>query len=608
MSDIRYSLQVNDKEILRGDPTSLGVFFNNLTGKNSITIEIYERYRAGVQRMVDVSLEGSMKLLDENEKVIREDGIGSDFKNEVSNAEKAIKYAALTSENEELDALKLMPEAAQMPFGVIRMQQERLQRVSHVQIDNILSHLEVYTKAEPHYANPYLHFHFSCNDVLAALNPDLKDAYFYPLNTFSYRLAPEPWLLEVMEDLHVIYGVSKSDVGQHYSLQLTKIIDGDFTLYLKYNNIIGSRFLGYVSEDVIHKFALKVGLQIGVTASELKKNPPKYTIRNFDNVILDLEGALQEIENLSSGMEAKLISLLDRLDARQPDEKLIDTEVRSKPEAEFVNHGRIGRIIPALKAVTYVDDESTTLKLNLKMDPKDYAVLKEVFESIGGKWHRASGTHVFKETPMDHINQIIETGQFKKKYNLGYFPTQPELARTTLEDADIDYFDGMRMLEPSMGQAHFADVAKEMLPGVVISGYEMNPENHAIASKRHDCQLGDFLLQEPTGDYDLVVMNPPFEKQQDIAHVLHAMKFLKPGGQMVAIMSASVTFRTDKKSTAFRDIVEELGGRILVNDSGAFKASGTMVNTVTVIMKNEPAPEFQMSTFQQLDRPRGPSF
>jgi 16S rRNA G1207 methylase RsmC len=35
--------------------------------------------------------------------------------------------------------------------------------------------------------------------------------------------------------------------------------------------------------------------------------------------------------------------------------------------------------------------------------------------------------------------------------------------------------------------------------------------------------------------HDCVLMNPPFSKGQDVAHILHALKFLKPGGRLVAL-------------------------------------------------------------------------
>jgi hypothetical protein len=75
-------------------------------------------------------------------------------------------------------------------------------------------------------------------------------------------------------------------------------------------------------------------------------------------------------------------------------------------------------------------------------------------------------------------------------------------------------------------------------------------------------------------------MNPPFARQADIDHVLHAMQFLRRGGLLVAIMSASVKFRSNAKTAAFR----RLGGRILELPDGSFKTSGTMVNACIVVI------------------------
>ena len=57
----------------------------------------------------------------------------------------------------------------------------------------------------------------------------------------------------------------------------------------------------------------------------------------------------------------------------------------------------------------------------------------------------------------------------------------------------------------------------------------------------------DFLSRLPHGSYDRVVMNPPFDLERDIDHVMHAMEFLKPDGLLVAIMSAGTEWRGDEK-------------------------------------------------------------
>jgi len=50
-------------------------------------------------------------------------------------------------------------------------------------------------------------------------------------------------------------------------------------------------------------------------------------------------------------------------------------------------------------------------------------------------------------------------------------------------------------------------------------------------------------------------------------------------------MAAGVAFRTDKKTLAFRRLVETHGGAIDPLPAGAFKSSGTDVNAVVVTLE-----------------------
>lgn len=88
--------------------------------------------------------------------------------------------------------------------------------------------------------------------------------------------------------------------------------------------------------------------------------------------------------------------------------------------------------------------------------------------------------------------------------------------------------------------------------------------------------------------YDRVVMNSPFANGADVAHVTHAFSFLRPGGRLVAIMSAAVKFRSDRKTKAFRELVEAHGGEIEDLPEGSFRASGTDVRTVLVTIDRGP--------------------
>lgn len=79
-------------------------------------------------------------------------------------------------------------------------------------------------------------------------------------------------------------------------------------------------------------------------------------------------------------------------------------------------------------------------------------------------------------------------------------------------------------------------------------------------------------------------MNPPFSRQADIKHVSHALKFLKPNGRLVSVMASSMTFRSNKLTTEFRELIDLRNGWIEKLPEGAFKSSGTMVNTVIVVI------------------------
>ena len=84
-----------------------------------------------------------------------------------------------------------------------------------------------------------------------------------------------------------------------------------------------------------------------------------------------------------------------------------------------------------------------------------------------------------------------------------------------------------------------------------ITAIEVNRTLEPVLSaKGHDVVFSDFL--EHQGQYDRILMNPPFEGGSDIDHVMHAFDCLKPGGRLVSIMSEGPFFRSDKTSKGFR--------------------------------------------------------
>lgn len=183
--------------------------------------------------------------------------------------------------------------------------------------------------------------------------------------------------------------------------------------------------------------------------------------------------------------------------------------------------------------------------------------------------------------------------------NFGLFETPVALADRVIDEADVwtertrsraraEGVPQLRVLEPSAGRGRIALRAAGW--GHKVTAVEIQPAlatelGATGALERVVC--ADFLDLDPAalGQFDRIVMNPPFDGQRDIDHVTHAVRFLAPGGRLAAIMSASTAYRENGKAEAFRALVQRMGGQIQDLPEGSFKESGTMVNTVLVTLK-----------------------
>ena len=161
----------------------------------------------------------------------------------------------------------------------------------------------------------------------------------------------------------------------------------------------------------------------------------------------------------------------------------------------------------------------------------------------------------------------------------GFFPTPKPLADEIVRRANIK--PNQTVLEPSAGIGSLADAAHEAEPSAKITTVErLNTAREILEAKGYPVAGDDFL--QHTGQYDRIVMNPPFEKGQDIDHVRHAYAQLKPGGKVVALMSESSFFRNDTKAKGFREWLESVGGTSEKSAEGAFKGVQAFRQTGTV--------------------------
>lgn len=222
-----------------------------------------------------------------------------------------------------------------------------------------------------------------------------------------------------------------------------------------------------------------------------------------------------------------------------------------------------------------------------------YVKVDKVLRAAGGKWNKRTKAHEFTEDATNVIEQALLTGEIgNPKQELGVFYTPPALARKAAQALRLDHT-GIRVLEPGAGIGALAIAIREEAQAdeercswADITCLDILPKH--VVELRHlgfHAQCADFLDEDPAGwePFDRIIMNPPFAKQDDARHFLHALGFLKPGGRIVAIMSIAVTFRETAGYRKIRELIKRDRGFIEHLPPGSFKESGTMVNTVLVI-------------------------
>lgn len=168
----------------------------------------------------------------------------------------------------------------------------------------------------------------------------------------------------------------------------------------------------------------------------------------------------------------------------------------------------------------------------------------------------------------------------------GFFPTPDKIAGQMAELAELE--GATSLLEPSAGYGALIDAARRANVGMQVTAFEVNHKLADILNAKKTCGVvhrADFLDHASTQRWDRIMMNPPFEKGQDMMHVMTAFDKLTAGGILVSIVCENCFYRTDGDYPLFREWLDDLGAEVIELPAGAFTGTIRTTNVKTRIIK-----------------------
>ncbi|MFJ4684739.1 hypothetical protein [Streptomyces sp. NPDC088789] len=242
-------------------------------------------------------------------------------------------------------------------------------------------------------------------------------------------------------------------------------------------------------------------------------------------------------------------------------------------------------VLHVLRAATV---DGPALRLNGRLDRKLYERVNLALHAVGGVWHRYKKAHIFTIDAAEAVAGLLATGEVITDVDRGFYPTPQPTVERLLDLAELE--PGHEVLEPSAGRGAIAEAVAAR--GSIVDCVELD------AARAEHIRAGGYARQVTNADffsvpverrYRRVIMNPPFAGRQDIRHVERALRFVQPGGILVAIMSGSLTFRSDHRTKDFLARMREARGTMRELPADALPAVGA-TTVIAAIPVRDVAP------------------
>ena len=179
-----------------------------------------------------------------------------------------------------------------------------------------------------------------------------------------------------------------------------------------------------------------------------------------------------------------------------------------------------------------------------QLPSKAYSKLKGLLERLGGKWSKNHQGFAFTRDPKLVIERVLACGARNiNKFHL--YPSTEAVFEHMVSWTALNYLGAsgkrIKVLEPSIGTGFLANsllaYGEKENRSFDIQGYDIDPINVVCCEEQgYQVEQKDFLTVEPSKKFDLVMMNPPFNRNEFIKHIRHALKFLTPNGVLISVI------------------------------------------------------------------------
>jgi len=212
-----------------------------------------------------------------------------------------------------------------------------------------------------------------------------------------------------------------------------------------------------------------------------------------------------------------------------------------------------------------------------------YAKFKSLITGVGGSYQTNQNRFSFPFDPTQLITRLSNGEEYQRA--LQFFPTQEPVARKLV--GCVPTGRGLRFLEPSAGRGALAQAIREAQGDIPheIHTCEFDEFNREVLRIKGFQVMGEDFLKfhtKPSQKYDVVVANPPFSNGQYMTHLLHAYDQLKPGGSFGLILPTTWLSPRNEREQDFYDFVQSHSHTIDRIPAGAFRESGTSIETCMV--------------------------